>query len=197
MSLRDNLDVAADVADILAYQQRAELLATQTAQLETLRDLRDQAQIQSLLAARENALQDTLFALRRSLPTIVSTAKEAPHKAATDVILAAQTLQLVPPEVFSTLEWKDLSVKVRDDLNAIVDDLQEKHGEPMTRELIELREAALAVALEERNHAAKTKRDYQDAVVRQSRQKKTRTNIAILIAIAGLLLYLFHLFSRS
>ena len=50
MSLHDDLDIAADVSDILAYQQRADMLAAQTAQLAALRDIRDHAQVQAIRA---------------------------------------------------------------------------------------------------------------------------------------------------
>lgn len=192
MSLRDDIDTAADVADILGYQQRADMLAAQTAQLAALRDLRDQTQLQSLRAERERALQDTLFALRRSLPPIGSEVDHSPQKAVSDIVLAEQTLDLVPPEAFSTLEWKELSVTVRDELNTIVDRLRQQHGEPVIQELALVREAARAVAADEQARALQEKRlrDYAALLRKNHESNMSAIYTAIAIALAiGLLIY--------
>jgi hypothetical protein len=192
MSLRDDIDTVADVADILAYQQRADMLAAQTAQLAALRDLRDQAQIQALRAEREKALQDTLFALRRSLPSIRSAVDHSPQKAVSDIAIAEQTLELVPPEAFSALEWKELSVTVRDALSELVERLRREHGEPMIQELGLVRDATRAVAAEERARALQESERREEAVRRQKEHESAMSALytAIAIAIAfGLLIY--------
>src|SRR5687768_13402750 len=121
MSLRENLSAAADVADIIALQQRAELIATQNAQLSTLRQLRDHARIQAFELEKEKTLQNTLFDLRRALATLASSIDQTPQKVAADLFLAEQTLRLVPPEAFTLLEWKELSVNVQQELAATIE----------------------------------------------------------------------------
>jgi hypothetical protein len=194
MGLRDDLDAAADVADILSYQQRADMLEAQKAQLATLRELRDQTQVQAIEAKREKALQDTLFALRRTLPTIAGAFEESPHKAAADLILAEQTLQLVPPEAFSSLEWKELSLKVADELKAIMVRLEQRYGEPMVNELVELREAARILAAEERARSSRAKREREEALRRREEHERLEsaicTTILVIIVIGLLVLVL-------
>ena len=133
-----------------------------------------------------------MFALRRSLPALEGAIDQTPQKVASDVVLAEQTLLLVPPEAFTTLEWKELAVTVRERLDRILITLQERHGEAIIRELAELREAVRAVAADQRAEAFRTKRDFEAAVKRrETREANHSLMIVAVIAAAGILFCVF------
>ena len=199
MSFRDNLSTAADIAEILAFDQRAELIAAQNAQLATLRELRDQTRIQLFQAERQKTLQDTLFALRRSLAVLESSSEQTPQKLAADLILAEQTLRLVPPEVFSSLEWKELSVNVQEQLTSLTQQLCQQHGEAMTTELDELRDAVRANVAEEGRRAMQAKREHEYGVHQIAKERgKTDVILGVIAAalVIGVLVFLVAVLSR-
>lgn len=183
MSFRDDLDSAADIADIVAVQQRAQILVAQTAQLAALRDIRDQTRLEALRVQKEKTAQDTLFWLRQSLKGIEAEAESNSHKAAADVVIAEQMLVMLPPDIFSSLEWKDLSLTVNSEVGQLTQRLCERFGTPMVRELAELRTAARENQVQERKEQINQRRQLERAIESKQAAEANRNRIAWIIAI--------------
>jgi len=135
MSLRDDLDIAADIADILAYGQRAQMLENQARQLAALRDMQYQAQAQALRAEREKTLQDIVFSLRKSLPRIQISIQDNPRRALAELFHAERLMEHVPSEAFSGLEWKEYASSARSELDGVIEQLGVAHGDSLIVEL--------------------------------------------------------------
>jgi hypothetical protein len=161
MSLGDDLDLLSDLANIAAYRQRADMLANQAAQLDALRGIQQQTQIQALRAEREKVLQDTLFALRKSFPSLSKALENEPEESLESLFQAERTMALLPPTEFTGLEWKELSVTAREELNTLVHKMGVTHGDSMLQKLSYMLENAKLGDEEQR------KREARDAWLRQ------------------------------